>query len=132
MKIDPLDKLFSEYIRRRAIVRVGGCERCLTVKPDTEKEDGTVFPGWKHLQCSHFWGRAKRSVRWDPDNAAGLCGGCHMYLTAHPEEHRNWFMIRIGSEEFDLLMGRAFTPQKPDIEALTIYLKEKIKEVSND
>jgi len=130
LKIDPLDKLFSEYIRRRAIVRVGGCERCLSIKPDTEKENGTVFPGWKQLQCSHFWGRGKISVRWDQDNAAGLCGGCHMYLTAHPEEHRNWFMTRLGADDFDLLMGRAFTPQKPDIEALTIYLKEMIKEVS--
>ena len=29
IRIDPLDSLVSEYVRRRAVMRVGGCEKCL-------------------------------------------------------------------------------------------------------
>ena len=113
MKLDPLDKIFSTFIRQRAMSRVGGCERCLAQKST-----------YKQLQCSHFHGRARRSVRWDEMNCAGLCAGCHMYLSAHPLEHVEWFKNFIGEEEFNLLSGRMrITHPKPDIELLTIYYK---------
>ncbi len=119
MKLDPLDKLFSEFIRRRAIQRVGGCERCLTGKTS-----------YKQLQCSHFHGRARRSVRWDESNAAGLCPGCHMYLTAHPLEHVEWFKQYIGEVEFDLLQSRMRqTRPKPDQNLLMIYYRQKCEEM---
>ncbi len=118
MKISPLDKLFSELIRKRAMSRVHGCERCLSYCEE-----------YKRLQCSHFWGRSKRSVRFDEDTAAGLCAGCHMYLTAHPAEHYKWFLEKLGQEKFDLLETRARRPQKIDENLIWIYLKERIKEV---
>ena len=118
MKISPLDKLFSEFIRKRAMQRVEGCERCLHGKTD-----------YKQLQCSHFWGRGKKSVRYDEENAAGLCAGCHMYFTAHPVEHVKWFMERMGMDGFDLLRARAMKPQKIDENLIKLYLKERIKEV---
>lgn len=118
MKLDPLDKLFSEFIRRRALNKVGGCERCLNGKTD-----------WKQLQCSHFFGRAKHSVRYDEDNAVGLCGACHLYFTAHPLEHTEWFKQHLGEREFDLLNHRAHIPQKIDRNAIAIYLEVKIKEL---
>jgi len=117
MKLLPLDKLFSEYIRKRAIQRVHGCERCLAGKID-----------YKQLQCSHFIGRARRAVRWDEDNAVGLCAGCHMYLTSHPLEHVQWFKDYIGEQAVDLLLARNRIKEKPDENLLTIYFKEKIKE----
>ena len=118
MRLLPLDILFSEYIRKRALKRVHGCERCFAGKTD-----------YKELQCSHFIGRSRRSVRWDEDNGAGLCGGCHMYLTAHPTEHVQWFMNHLGKEKIDLLMSRNRIRDKPDISAITLYLKAKIQEV---
>ena len=118
MRLLPLDKLFSEFIRKRAMLRVHGCERCLQGKTD-----------YKQLQCSHFIGRSRRAVRWDEDNACGFCAGCHMYLTAHPTEHVQWFMNYLGEEKLDLLMARNRERQKPDIEAITLYLKGKIKEL---
>lgn len=127
MKITALDKLFSEYIRKRAIARVGGCVRCLTPKLDIEKEDGKIFPEWKQLQCSHFWGRGRRAVRYDEDNAAGFCGACHMYFAAHPAEHAAFFLQRLGQERFDMLEKRAQTPQKLDENAIMLYLQQKIK-----
>lgn len=128
MKLSPLDKLFSQNIRMRAIQR-GGCERCLTLKYDIQKEDGSVYPAWKQLQCSHFIGRARRAVRWDEDNAVGLCAACHMYLTSHPLEHVRFFTDYLGEQQVDLLMARNRSREKPDINAITIYLKAKIKEL---
>ena len=127
-----LDSLFSEYIRKRAIKEVGGCQRCLTPKHDIQKDNGDIFPAWKQLQCSHFHGRARQSVRLDESNAIGLCGACHMYLTAHPLEHVEFFKNLLGETEFDFLNGRMRnTWPKPDKTLLTIYYKERLKEVKD-
>jgi len=114
MKLTPLDKLFSEYIRKKA---KGICERCGSNK------------GWKGLQTSHFFGRAKKSVRWDEENVSALCFGCHQFFTSQPNEHTEWFRARMSEVGFDFLVRRANTPQKPDVEAITLYLKAKLGEV---
>ena len=132
MKIDKLDILFSEYVRRRAIKESGGCERCLTEKHPIEKEDGSAFPAWKQLQCSHFYGRAKKTTRYDPDNATGLCAACHLYLTANPQEHFEFFKKRLGERGLDLLNHRAHIPQKVDRYLIELYLKVKIKELEEE
>ena len=126
MKLDKLDVIFSEYIRKRAIKRVGGCERCLRPKADIQKDNGKMFPAWKQLQCSHFHGRSSKSVRWDEDNAAGLCGACHIRFGGHGEEHRQHFIEILGQEGFDLLNARESKPGKPDKELLWIYYKEQV------
>lgn len=120
MKLDSLGGIFSEFIRRRAIIRVGGCERCLTTKRD-----------WKELQCSHFIGRSRKSVRFDEANAIGLCGACHLYLTAHPLEHVEFFSDKLG-DEYDLLLSRSrIIHPKPDKKMLTLYYQEKIRELDD-
>ena len=112
IKIDSLDTLFSKFIRLRAMKRVGGCERCLARKTS-----------YKQLQCSHFFGRANKSLRWDEDNCAGLCFGCHQYLGSNPLEHREWFEKHLGTEGFEFLQGRArITYPKPDKAAIELYL----------
>ena len=115
--IDPLDVLFSRFIRLRAIKRVGGCERCLK-----HKEIG-------ELQTSHFHGRRKKSVRWHEDNAAGLCAGCHKHFTENPLEHVEWFKEQLGENKFTLLNIAAQTPQRVDKELIKMYLQQKIKEL---
>lgn len=110
IRIDPLDRLVSEYIRRRA---GGCCERCGT------------YHGWKGLQTSHFIGRSNRAVRYDPDNLAALCYGCHSYFHGHPLEHVEWFKNRMG-DAYDLLLARSRVIAKPDRAALGIYYKCQI------
>ena len=129
VKSNKLDALFSEYIRKRAIQEVGGCERCLTKKFDIQEENGDIFPSWKRLQCSHFHSRGKQSVRFDEDNAIGVCGACHLYLSAHPLIHVEFFKARLG-DKFDLLNARARTPAKYlDIQALMLYYKSKLEDM---
>ena len=130
MKLNKLDILYSEFIRKRAIKLVSGCERCRTPKFNKSKEDGSIYPAYKQLQTSHFWGRAKRSVRWDEDNSVGLCGACHLYLTSRPKEHSRWFEEHLGQPVFDLLEARAHIPTKVDEKAIEIYLIERLRNLT--
>ncbi len=119
VRIDPADKYFSLYIRYRANWT---CERC-----------GKQYEvGSQGLHCSHFWGRAREATRFDPVNCCAHDHGCHAFLTANPELHREWKLKQIGQREYDLLMLRAHTTVKKDRElAATIYKalyqKEKLR-----
>jgi len=119
MKRDLLDALFSDYIRLRAMSRVGGCERCLSQKVS-----------YKDLQCAHISGRGKMSTRWDADNAVGLCGGCHMYFTAQPFEFTAWATKYLGQDKLDMLQARSRTlAHDIDKSAITVWLKQEIKKL---
>jgi hypothetical protein len=108
--IDKLDQLFSQYIRLRDKV----CKRC--------GNSNTI------LQCAHFYGRAKRSVRWDPDNACALCFGCHRYLDSNPIQKIEFFINLLGEERLLHLMARARqTYPKPDRQAIEIWLRAEIR-----
>ncbi len=117
IRIDPLDKIFSEYIRKRAIQLVGGCEVCQAGKES-----------WKNLQCCHFNGRGMKSVRWDEDNAIGACFSCHQRLDSFPMEKVEWWRKHLGQEAFDMLEGRKRQMfPKPDKAALTLYYQAKLR-----
>jgi hypothetical protein len=118
MHISYLDKLFSEFIRKRAMKNAGGCERCHAGKSS-----------YKSLQCSHFHGRRKRSVRYDIDNAIGICGACHMYLGANPAEHVLFFLEKLGQEKFNNLHIRAQFHYKIDEQAIALDLRQRIKDL---
>jgi hypothetical protein len=131
-RLDPLDVLFSEFIRRRAIKRCGGCERCLTPKFDITKDDGANFPAWKSLQCSHFYGRTDQSTRFEIDNAIGACGSCHMFLEHHPHYHDQWFQQHLGKESFEMLEGRNRNKEKFDRKLIELHLKNEIAKLEKE
>lgn len=127
-----LDELCSEYVRRRAIARVGGCERCLRPKFDIQKEDGSILPAWKQLQCAHLISRWHKSTRWDEDVALGLCGGCHQWIDHEEEEKLRLLIKTLGEERAMLLKARSRQTGKPDLQGLILYYQEKIKEIRHD
>lgn len=98
IKIDAADKWFSLYIRERA----GWiCERCH--KPSDS------------LQCSHFYGRASESTRFDPDNADCLDYGCHQYWgSTNHEDYRTFKIKKLGEKGFKLLTLRNAQYKKKD------------------
>ncbi len=132
MKTGPLDRLFSEYIRRRAIDLVGGCQRCLALKYDSTKEDGSVYEAYKYLDCSHYHGRTSKSVRWDEDNCIGLCFGCHQYLEHHPHEHEEFFKKHLGEQKWNMLLSRSRPGNKPDQASLILYYTHKVKHLRSE
>ena len=111
IKVTPEDRLFSLCVRGMA----DGCEYC----------------GKKgRLETSHFHGRRKRSVRWDFDNAAALCNGCHRMFHENPYKHTEFFRQRLGAKRFEQLNIRAETIRKwrPDeLADLRADLKERVR-----
>lgn len=82
------DKLFSLYIRGRDKV----CVRCGTSD---------------RLQCAHVFSRRYLKVRFDPRNAFALCAGCHKYLTDYPIQHEDFFIDKMGRDEYYALRTEA-------------------------
>jgi hypothetical protein len=125
--IQALDELFSEFIRKRAIRRSGGCEYCGSQVIDRQKENGDTLPAWRQLQCSHFIGRGNHKVRWDEMNAFGSCGGCHLKMEHDPVSHVEFFKKTYGETEYELLTARAQMRGKVDKPGLILYYREKLK-----
>lgn len=117
-----LDALYREYIRKRAMERVGGCERCLTPKVN-----------YKDLQTAHLHSCRNHTTRWDVRNAVGLCGGCHLYLDSHIDAKKEFAVKCLGEEEYERLyvLAEMTTKQSPiDYKLVEIYLKQLLKELN--
>ncbi len=104
IKILKLDKMFSDYIRKRDNHT---CQFCGSVFNQLEKA------GLQGLDCSHFWGRASKGTRFDPDNADALCSGCHM--THEPNKqgfYREFKIKQLGQYGYDRLNLKAHSTTK--------------------
>ena len=112
MKLDPLDILFSRYIRPKA---GGKCEFC--------GKQGDP----RGMHTSHFIGRRYRNTRWLEDNVACLCFGCHNLMHDFPTIHREFFVKRIGSDRVEQLEILARTIKKVDKDKIKSELKAKLK-----
>ena len=123
IKLTPLDTAFSLYVR---LLASGYCKRCwLLGKPK-------AYKGYKNLDCAHFHSRSKRSVRWDIENVAPLCCGCHSFLDGNPLEKIEFFLEILGQEKFNALNDRANKIKKytqSDIKELELYFKEQTKQL---
>ncbi len=116
IKLNPFDIIFSQFIRKS---RGYKCERC-----DAQHDKNS-----RGLHCAHFHSRRKRSVRYDEDNVACLCMGCHSYLDGHPMEKIEWFKKKLGEQEFEKLNYRANLMDRIDEDKLMEYYKKKLKEL---
>lgn len=119
-----LDALYREYIRKRAMLRAGGCERC-----------GATKLSYKDLDTAHCHGRNKRIVRWDERNSAGLCGGCHRYIDSQITAKEELFRRLLGDTQYEILyvLAEMTTRQSPiDYKLTELYLRQKIKELEKE
>lgn len=119
IKIDKADKVFSQYIR----LRDGRCLRCLI--PVELNSKGLPVS----LQASHFQGRGKENTRFNEDNVCALCMGCHMYFTAHPGEHYQWQVKRLGQDKVDEIILWSNQYLKKDRQSQFLYWSQKLKEL---
>jgi hypothetical protein len=121
IRIDKRDTVFSLLIRLRSRFN---CDRC-----------GRYFPKGHGLQCSHFFGRRHRATRWDPDNAAAHCFGCHQRLGENPMEFAAWIRGYLGDVRYEELTARhrkIVKRTKADLEALYIHLKNELETLRRD
>lgn len=112
IKRDKLDIMFSQYLKLRDKV----CQVC-----------GSQG---KSLQVSHFWGRAKRSTRYDDENCDLLCFAHHNRFHQYPGEYAEWKLARLGQDRYDMLKIRASRPEKIDRSLIEVDLRIKIQEFS--
>ena len=113
IKLLPLDLLFSRYIKTKANFT---CEYC--------GKQG------KQLHCHHgVVGRRYRNTRYEEDNCACVCVGCHWFLGDFPQIDTAFFLKRIGSDRMEQLENLARSGNKPDLELIKKELTEKLKEM---
>ena len=106
------DNLFRVYIKARD----KSCQRCHTTMGK--------------LETAHFYSRAYRNIRFEPDNACLLCFKCH-YLFAHrePLEFAEFWKKRLGEERMNLLTLKKNTYKKMDYGMEKAILKKLIEEL---
>lgn len=95
------DKVFSNFIRERDDWT---CQLC----------DGWHGEGSgqrRNLHCSHFWGRARKSTRFDPDNCIAACYSCHYWKLEKEKQgrYRDLMLKRLGKERYNQLEIKAYT-----------------------
>jgi len=117
MKRNPLDVDFSKLVRLRSNYT---CEHC-----------GKRNVSAQGLDCSHLWGRKRRSVRWHPSNAAAHCMGCHAYLGANPILFAAWIKKHLGDQHERIRdQAQAITHwKKADLAEIRAQLKSELKRV---
>ena len=107
------DRQFSTYIR----MRDGRC--VYKIKCYGEPRN------WKELDCSHYHGRGKESVRFDTDNCDAACKSCHNFV--HTADGMIWLdewkEKQLGKKGFELLLLRANTTKKRDDFIDTLAIK---------
>lgn len=85
---------------------------------------------YKGLQNSHYFGRTKKSVRFDEENCDALCYGCHRFWEKEDREaYREFKINQLGEEGFYKLQSRANTPQKQDEKLIAKYYAEKVRQL---
>lgn len=93
IKRTPADAAFSDCVRERANWK---CEVC-----GTDYTNNT-----RGLHCSHYHGRANWSVRFNPDNAAAHCYGCHSKLEGSPHDFYQLWIKFLGEGAYQLLLEK--------------------------
>lgn len=114
LKRSKADKLFSDYIRHRD---EWTCRRCkVYYQPPTAA-----------IQNSHYFGRAGKSTRWDPENCDALCTKCHFVWGSEDREgYRDFKVKQLGQKRFDALYRRAKIPTKVDESLIVLWCKSEL------
>lgn len=94
IKRNTTDKLFSDIVRLKAQYI---CERCLR----DFKDQKWVF------DVAHFITRGNKRTRWDAENVAALCRGCHDYFGKNPYQHNEFMKNKLGEGKLLALIVRS-------------------------
>ncbi len=112
----PLDTMFSLHVRH---IAGNVCEYC--------GKSG-------RMECHHgVVHRRYMNTRFEIDNCACLCGGCHRYLGDFSNINTEFFKKKIGTkryEELEIIARSQEKMTKERREDIRVSLKERIKELS--
>ena len=111
-KVKEANELWRHLIYKKA--KDGECAECGTRKG---------------LQAMHLFPKGKYPhIRFDLDNGAPGCPGCHIRMTNDHELHRNFCIRFMGADRYEALRLKSISTEKMDIDAVIVYLKRLTNE----
>ena len=117
IRIRKADVTFSLLVRCRANWT---CENCGV---DKMGDPGT-------FDCAHIMSRRSVGLRWHPQNALGLCRGCHIFFTAHPFDWSDFCKEKYGEErvaELRLVSNQVVKWSPKVREEIFKHMKQQVK-----
>jgi endogenous inhibitor of DNA gyrase (YacG/DUF329 family) len=115
-----LDKLFSEYVRRKNSDDIGmtNCFTCGTKKH------------WKEQHAGHFMSRRHHSTRWDEINVQVQCPKCNLFNQGEQYKFGLYLDQRYGegtAEELNIRSKTIVKINRVDYEEAIQNIKNKLK-----
>ncbi len=119
-----LDKLFSEYIRKRDSDHRGMC-KCISCGKEAPAFGGSIHAG-------HFMSRRHLATRWDEKNVNSQCAGCNTFRGG--EQYRQSIGIdnkwgKGTSKDLEQRANIIVKLSRIDYEEAIENIKQKIKEL---
>lgn len=118
-----LDRVFSEYIRKRDC-DIGGTTQCVTCN---------VYKYWKEVDAGHFVKRQHRSVRWDERNVHPQCTRCNHFMGGRQDDMAAYIIQKYGDSTFKELMSLKYQAKKHtriELEQMIVYYQQKIEKLN--
>ncbi len=117
-----LDRIFSEYIRRRDANK-DGYIRCISC--------GKLVH-WKQSDCGHYINRKHNATRYDEQNCNAQCRKCNRFDEGNIQGYRRGLIKKIGLKATDLLEIKKHNKCKMgqfEINLLAEEYRKKLKEI---
>jgi len=119
-----LDRIFSEFIRRRDADE-NGYIRCISC--------GKIVK-WKESDCGHYINRKHSSTRYDEKNCNAQCRACNRFDEGNIQGYRRGLIAKYGLRETELLEVKKYNVcklGKLEINALAAEYRKKLNEIKN-
>ena len=116
-----LDKVFSEYIRKRDTRN--GVFKCISC--------GRILP-YEQADCGHYINRKHMSTRFDEMNCNAQCRSCNRFDEGNIQGYRRGLVSEYGEQKVLLLESKKNTTRKYsdfEYEILIKHYKEEIKKL---
>ena len=116
-----LDKVFSEYIRKRDTRN--GVFKCISC--------GRILP-YEQADCGHYINRKHMSTRFDEMNCNAQCISCNRFDEGNIQWYRRGLVALYGEQQVALLEAKKHNFRKYsdfEYEVLIKHYKEEIKKL---
>ena len=122
MSKNTLDRIFSEYIRRRDS-DANGYIKCISC---------VKIINWRDSDCGHYINRKHNSTRYDELNCNAQCRSCNRFDEGNIQGYRRGLIIKYGLEKVEMLEIKKFNKMKLgefEINVLTKEYKKKLNTI---
>lgn len=116
-----LDKVFSEYIRKRDTRN--GVFKCISC--------GRILP-YEQADCGHYINRKHMATRFDEMNCNAQCISCNRFDEGNIQGYRRGLVSLYGEQQVNLLEAKKHNFRKYsdfEYEVLIKHYKEEIKKL---